>query len=1203
MPSSSPSSVASPLSSSPRTPEAQEYSDPIIHTDVGLSSSWYMSMAAKAAQQSWGSDNSYHHPVYKIEEHQMLQLDELLEQDAYEDSPSPPSHSSSSTHPSPLLQYSENPTHHQTSSQQPDVRPNAMLVSSHSGPISVTKPIPPPAPLPRRYDSSANQRVVYPPKESCHNFPIIFPSIPEAGTKSRVETQIRVTVDLVDPSSSTDPYKYDKIGSWKWLRLPPGTATKKRTRKQGKIDPDAEDVLQLAVSVTCASPPHNRVLSCSSCQVREAKRVAKKLAARVRPAKSESESDGEGGKTGRRYHEDTTNIIQFNCAEIIDFETGSTVLPLRITCYCRHHREKVGFNVHFTMMDHTGRLVGSGMSKPIMITDDHKTTGANSGRTTELVAGFSGLPSPDWTREGLRAQMPAIDTKAPSKRKRDSISSTNGKGRPKPYDSANKTKKFSREGSVSSLPSPTTTYSCLPSAIPTRSPTPSMLHNLATAEAPSAYSQPPVLQSSAMSSETSSPDTLATPLDHNSDVYMPEVHHPSPSPRQLLQAMTSHVQHQSQVQSSLAMPMNIPSMMIPPQAHSMPFLLFDTNQSSQSLQLQVPTIHRLIPNIGPTHGGIEVTVLGANFHPSIQLNCVFGDTAASSTQRWSENTLVCVLPPRAIPGVVVVWFEGFPKMEEHSSSPPSLFTYSDESDRALMELALQVVGLKMTGKIEDAKNVAMRIVGTAGSEKAGHHVDHSGTMQMQQGLMTTSNLRSMLLQPTEPSEIEKKVLDFLSILDTPLDDDVQSRITTPQALSFPSPSGQTLLHLAAFLRFPTLVKSLVDHGIDIDARDRNGYTALHFAALAESSECAKVLIDAGADQEIVNSLGKIPQEIAPKHFFDDIIPTYVSEPESPQSEDEEAEWGDGEDDAREALRSITLRRRASQRALRRSAQTSSRNTPHTSGNVSRTMSPLPIQLVSPPEEPSKADLVQADEKVRLDEKQTASFMEKMIQRTLAQLPAQGFIPQLPMPHLPDLPNVPWGALPHIPIVFPVYVPMMGGWPSFLGGEAPSGESDKLDGQVQDRKIGAAPMRAAQELWEKWVALAVATTARQQQQGSGVEEVPPPVYTAEPSAGETTQKSTVARPSVEQPVVLQQPVTPEGSQVAVEDDNSLTSGQESDPVTYQPIVKHKPKSHKQNDRMLLFFWLPILLLSLFWAVHTGVGFVSPSTKHIASKNVL
>lgn len=64
----------------------------------------------------------------------------------------------------------------------------------------------------------------------------MVPSIPEGGTKSRVETQIRVTIDLADASATSgDPYKYDRVGSWKWLKLPSGTATKRRTRKQGKI--------------------------------------------------------------------------------------------------------------------------------------------------------------------------------------------------------------------------------------------------------------------------------------------------------------------------------------------------------------------------------------------------------------------------------------------------------------------------------------------------------------------------------------------------------------------------------------------------------------------------------------------------------------------------------------------------------------------------------------------------------------------------------------------------------------------------------------------------------------------------------------------------------------------------------------------------------------------------------------------------------
>lgn len=35
------------------------------------------------------------------------------------------------------------------------------------------------------------------------------------------------------------------------------------------LDPLVEDTLQLGVGITCASPPHSRVVCCSSCQARE----------------------------------------------------------------------------------------------------------------------------------------------------------------------------------------------------------------------------------------------------------------------------------------------------------------------------------------------------------------------------------------------------------------------------------------------------------------------------------------------------------------------------------------------------------------------------------------------------------------------------------------------------------------------------------------------------------------------------------------------------------------------------------------------------------------------------------------------------------------------------------------------------------------------------------------------------------------------
>ncbi|PPQ68038.1 hypothetical protein CVT25_014499 [Psilocybe cyanescens] len=1176
-------------SSSPLTPEPSESPEPVtIQGELDLTSSWYLSMQAKSTISPWASEPSVYAPPHKSEEEQMLRLDDLIEQHAYEDSPSSGFNSSLNySSPPPYPQNHNSPSVPGELNQSESCTSNLLITARHA-PISLTKPIPPPASLPRKTDpSTINQRVVYPPKESCFNsMPIMFPSIPEGGTKSRVETQVRVTVDLADSSSASDPYKYDRIGSWKWLKLPQGTATKKRTRKQGKIaDPDLQEILHLSATVTCASPPHNRVLSCSSCQSREAKRVAKKLAARVRPARSESELEGDPSKPNKpKHHEDTTSIIQFNCAEVLDFSTGSVVLPLRITCYCRHHREKVGFNVHFSMMDHTGRIVGSGMSRPIMITDDHKTSTAH--KPHDLIGNFTALEPPEWTQaRGIMNEISSIpEARAPSRRKTELSSNTTIlKSRPKPYDASAKPTRVSREGSVSSAPSPSTSYSPLPT---TRASTPfSNLQNGVLSEHSTPSILPP-LHEGRHGSETSSPDTLATPLDNNSDVYMPEVG---------LCASDVQINRRPSTNSTLQHPTNLIMSSLP---HSMPYLFFDSSQSAQSIQLQPPTIHRLIPNTGPTYGGIEVTVLGANFHPTVQLNCVFGDVAASSTQRWSDNTLVCVLPPRAMPGVVAVWFEGFPKADEQTHTPPSLFTYSDESDRALMELALQVVGLKMTGKIEDAKNVAMRIVGNAGGDSSGsNHNNNTGMMQ----LGTSPAMRPLLFGQGQENihDFEKRLLEFLAVIDTPMGSSAPNSISTLEAISYPSSTGQTLLHLAAFMGLSLITRFLVSHGADVDARDCNGFTPLHFAALSRSKSCSIILLEGGADVEVVNSLGKTPHEIAIPGFFDDASSSLYSDSDSDseRSEDEDADLGDAEGDDDVPVRRV-VNRRVSRRLSRLSLFQSGRGTPRRSVDVSRAATPPP-----PPPPPVVDNITEDDKKVEADldttdAKRAASFMEKMIQRTLAQIPAQGIIPNMPqlplphLPHLPDLPAVPWGALPQLPMVFPVFVPMMPGWPSFFGGEHGAGAAgERIPTEADDGPpnmgAGAVALRAAQEwraTWEKWVALAVATTARQQ-----TEELPPPVYTPRAGEDESVQISAQTQENIE----IQEPIPSTSTRLP---SDIRPVGYDSTPVPDQVVESfgYQPPTNQTQKKRYIDLTASSSV-SMLWAFHNGIRFAFQTIK--------
>ncbi|KAJ7141458.1 hypothetical protein C8R44DRAFT_659204 [Mycena epipterygia] len=1116
-------------SSPPHTPEASDSRDPVaIHSDFDIGS-WYRSDAENllSPQSSWQLDPVLQINPHKYEEDdQILHLDDLIQQNAYDDSPS-----SLFNSPEPSSQ-----TDSQTdlATIQPTFappnpsgfHPSNLFTASQNDRVSATKPVPPPASLPRKHDPSTNLKVVYPPKESCYNLSIMFPSLPEGGAKSRVETQVRVTVDLADSSSSSDPAKYDRVGSWKWLQLPRGTATKRRTRKQGKIDPEAQDILHLTATVTCASAPHNRVYSCTSCQTREAKRVAKKLAARVRPARSDSDSgDGPASKTGKQY-EDTTSIIQFNCAEVQDFSSGSVVLPLRITCYCRHHREKVGFHVHLVMMDHNGRIVGTGVSKPIMITDDHKTPAAKS---PDMATGISGMDL-EWSRDGTMTVDPSADARAPSKRKKDVSSSVGGKKRAKPYDVASKPGRRSREASVAdSHPSPS-------SSNVTRSPTPSLLSQAV-----------PQLQPSSLESDSSG-DAPATPPDY-SDIAMPAAETGQES------------------SSCLSFPAAASPAIL---QHSMPFVFFDATQPSQSLTLPIPTIHRLIPNTGPTHGGTEVTILGANFHPTLQLDCVFGGVIAGSTQRWSDNTLVCILPPRATPGVVAVWFNNFPKIDDSSSPSTSLFTYSDESDRALMELALQVVGLKMTGKIEDAKNVAMRIVGNVGDGGSDMQTNSTNNTNIMQMTSTTRNLRPLLLGQTgESGDFESRIIKLLSILEISVDLPTSRSIPLGHAISHAAPSGQTLLHLASFLGFNALVIFLVDRGVDLDARDRNGYTALHFAAIAGSRACVATLLRAGADLEIVNALGKTPQELAVREglFGMDLDPldTPLTET-SGAGDDEEAHWGDAEEDSDDSLQRNLPRRLVNRRSSRRSAPSGKRT---------------PRHVITPRSSKSSLDGTQEPPAQAMgDDKQAATFLA-MIQRTLAQLPAPQLRNLPGLPQLPEMPAVPWGALPQLPMVFPVFVP----WPAFLGGDAPGAEP--REGDEENKGIGAVSIRAAQELrgtweaWEKWLALAIAGTARQP------EETPPPMYTPRETLPE---QSTPAGEDAGDPAIATDNAVNAEIPQAVASSSRHASYTTPPPLTEQEVNAYgylPAETPKKHDRMLLFFWLPILMISLMWAAQSGL----------------
>ncbi|KAL0076469.1 hypothetical protein F4703DRAFT_1714953, partial [Phycomyces blakesleeanus] len=218
--------------------------------------------------------------------------------------------------------------------------------------------------------------------------------------------------------------------------------------------------------------------------------------------------------------------------------------------------------------------------------------------------------------------------------------------------------------------------------------------------------------------------------------------------------------------------------------------------------LQLPHIDRIVPNRGPTCGGTEITILGSGF--CRDLTCVFGEHAAK-TVYWNTNTLVCVLPPATTPGPVVVTFKEHPLVL--GGQDITLFTYYDAGDQALLELALQVVGLKMTGKLQNAKQVAMRIV----QGDSNTNTDNNNNNNNNNNNTSADNHKG----------------------------------GGGVGLENDGTHGHTMLHLAALLGYEELVAALLPATTNIDLPDKNGCTAFHLACTTPSLAVCKLLIEAG----------------------------------------------------------------------------------------------------------------------------------------------------------------------------------------------------------------------------------------------------------------------------------------------------------------------------------------------------------------------
>ncbi|KAJ3065110.1 SPT3 Dosage dependent suppressor of Ty-induced promoter mutations-like protein [Podochytrium sp. JEL0797] len=592
-------------------------------------------------------------------------------------------------------------------------------------------------------------------------FQIKVLGVPLTNARSRVETQTKLCLQMLN-------HVGNKTSAWSHLRLPEQLVTKEKLRKsQNVIDYSLipiNKVLDLQAIIVCASDPKKDVQICSGCQLRESKRSKKKSDApppssSAEPVKVEDLGLFNGGldlaaTMASTPDNDSGKIVLFNCGSYVDFSSGDTILPTRITCYCRHHNEKTGFCVYFIARDHNSTVIATGISPPILITDDHKgtkTKGQKRSRADELADLIPEMISP---------------TSPPSTVVRPQTSD------------------FQDDIIAQFIPA--------------------LLASEFNA---------PLFENFGIKKNNSLTDDATR---------------------------ASKKQFQSPITSTQP-------------------TLFPSTPS-------VPTalINRIIPGEGPIQGGVEITILGEHMHNG--LIAVFGDLEAITTQVWGSTTLICILPPSSTPGPVpvtlkaIAGFAGGPSSPVSDATAPVTFMYKDDLDRSLMELALQVVGLRMTGSLDSARNVCyllcarVRVCLCIYIDEFPSSLDAQIAMRIvNQTAQETMNDSSLSFDELKRNQLETAILNALfSMEEQETTDDLSSSphhqvvLTSLLDMTFHPSHGLNMLHIAALAGMTTLVKYLVSLDCDVDPRDRNGFTPLMFCVQSGQWECARILVRAGA---------------------------------------------------------------------------------------------------------------------------------------------------------------------------------------------------------------------------------------------------------------------------------------------------------------------------------------------------------------------
>jgi uncharacterized protein len=615
--------------------------------------------------------------------------------------------------------------------------------------------------------------------------------IAESGTKSRVETRIQCSLRVVESS-----FPDRKLLNRASIRISPTLLAREQSREQtSKID--AFEELFLDACVLTLSEPQKMVYACDACVMRERKRYLKKLETKRNHRKASSTLDSTSSRSHAKSIEDTyqsflkeyaseitdvdrERILSFYCPLLMDFSEGEVNVPFRITCYCRHHEEREGFQIEFTLKHiASGRLIVRGRTPSIMIVDDHKTSQRKSMTEENFVESSpSSLENtPPWFHRKRRVPFPG---------------ETNDETCPDSYVTELGESDEATSGSPSCV-----LYENHP--------------HLTYLNSPHAFGEP-------IPGTRSDSNWAYDGSECHVDELFRSIHNTTSEPQ--LETEDHQIKTQGFEEANHRKPLA-----------SSPDMPDDA--------APLPTISRVIPIEGPLIGGIDVTILGSNFHGN--LGCLFGGQLSPLTHFWGSTTLICVLPPAYTAGTVAVTltnWDGSTCVDPKNET--AFFTYKDDCDKTLLELALQVVGVQLTGRIEEAKDVAMRIMSSNSS--------NPGETLSQQPLIP--------LDSSSPYPIEDLILRALS-------NAFSIPIRSESILSLHNYTRHTMLHIAAFKGYEKLLDFLLHYQISVNLQDKNGNTALHLAILSGRASTVELLTRClSMDRQIRNAYHETAMELA-----------------------------------------------------------------------------------------------------------------------------------------------------------------------------------------------------------------------------------------------------------------------------------------------------------------------------------------------------